>query len=126
MGAFIVIPEANATTWNMLLRILMCIEAKVYGIICFGMGLTLREGNREYFYKQLDRLFPNLKEKYIYSYGNQYMIESPNNRDLIRLFHQKCEDYGILHNNEQIFDYLYAFEEKDNNKQLSIWDWKVN
>ena len=82
MGAFIVIPEANATTWNMLLRILMCIEAKVYGIICFGMGLTLREGNREYFYKQLDRLFPNLKEKYIYSYGNQYMIESPNNKDL--------------------------------------------
>ena len=23
----------------------MCIEAKVYGVICFGMGLTLREGN---------------------------------------------------------------------------------
>lgn len=34
------------------------IEAKVYGVLCFGMGLTLREGRREYFYQQLDHLFP--------------------------------------------------------------------
>ena len=35
-----------------------CIDAKVYGIICFGMGLTLRDGNPEYFYEHLDGLFP--------------------------------------------------------------------
>lgn len=40
-----------------------CIDVKVKGIICFGMGVTLREGNREYFYKQLDYLFPNMKNK---------------------------------------------------------------
>lgn len=33
----------------------------VYGVICFGMGLTLRDENREYFYSQLDKLFPNMK-----------------------------------------------------------------
>lgn len=116
-----ILPFINDTEENISGILNMCIEAKVYGIICFGMGLTLREGNREYFYEQLDRCFPNLKEKYIRSYGNQYMIESPSGRHLMSFFHQKCEENGILHNNEQIFEYLHLFEEK-NNRQLSIWD----
>ena len=65
-----VLPFINDTRENISGLIDMCIEAKVKGIICFGMGLTLREGNREYFYKNLDRLFPGIKEKYIRSYGN--------------------------------------------------------
>ena len=89
------------------------------------MGVTLREGNREYFYEQLDRLFPGLKGKYIRAYGNQYMIESSNNKELMRLFHRKCEENGIVHDNEQIFHYLHSFEEKNNPTQLSIWDWNV-
>lgn len=62
----------------------MCIEAKVYGVVCFGMGLTLCEGNIEYLYEQLDRLFPHLKEKYMQIYGNRYMVESLNGKHLIR------------------------------------------
>lgn len=120
-----VLPFINDTEDNISGIIDMCVKAKVYGIICFGMGLTLREGNREYFYEQLDRMFPCLKEKYIRTYGNQYMIESPNSRALMRLFHRKCEENGIVHNNEKIFDYLHAFEEKESNKQLSILDWEV-
>lgn len=120
-----ILPFINDTEENISGILDMCIEAKVYGVICFGMGLTLREGNREYFYKQLDRLFPNLKEKYIRTYGNQYMIESPNSRKLMRLFHQKCEENGIVHSNKQIFEYLYTFQEKDNNRQLNIWDWQA-
>ena len=90
----------------------MCIEAKVYGVLCFGMGLTLREGNREYFYQRLDKFFPQLKEKYIQTYGNQYVVESPNNERLMELFYKKCSENGIVHNNEQIFQYLHTFEEK--------------
>ena len=78
-----------------------CIEAKVYGIVCFGMGLTLREGNREYFYEQLDKLFPHMKEKYIKTYGMQYEIDSPNSLHLMKLFHQLCEENGIIHNNKK-------------------------
>ena len=74
-----ILPFINDTEDNISGVLDMCIEAKVYGIICFGMGLTLREGNREYFYEQLDCLFPGLKEKYIRTYGNQYIIDSPNN-----------------------------------------------
>lgn len=73
------------------------------------MGLTLREGNREYFYSQLDRLFPHMKEKYICTYGMQYQLSSPKHNGLMKLFHQICEDSGIMHDNSKIFEYLYSF-----------------
>ena len=117
-----ILPFINDTKENISGILDLCIEAKVYGIICFGMGLTLREGNREYFYDQLDRLFPGLKAKYIQMYGNQYIIGSPENDRLMKLFHQKCFKNGILHNNEQIFQYLHTFEEKNAAEQLSLWN----
>lgn len=116
-----ILPFINDTEDNISGILDMCIEAKVYGVICFGMGLTLREGNREYFYEQLDRRFPQMKEKYIRTYGNQYMIESPKNRRLMRLFCQKCDEGGIVHNNEKIFEYLHTFEEKGVAEQLNLW-----
>ena len=117
-----ILPFINDTEENISGILDMCAEAKVYGVICFGMGLTLREGNREYFYELLDRLFPGLKEQYIRTYGDQYMIESGNSQKLMRLFHRKCEKYGIVHDNDRIFRYLSAFEEKDDGGQISIWD----
>lgn len=120
-----ILPFINDTEDNISSILDMCIEAKVSGIICFGMGLTLRDGNREYFYNQLDRLFPQLKQKYMRTYGNQYMIESANSKYLMHLFHQKCKENGIMHNNEQIFDFLNKFDEKDAYKQLSLLDYKI-
>ena len=86
------------------------------------MGLTLREGNREYFYNQLDRLFPHLKDKYIRTYGMQYQLNSPKNNALMKMFHQMCEDSGIIHDNQKIFEYLYRFEEKNAPVQLNLFD----
>lgn len=120
-----ILPFINDTEDNISGILDMCIEAKVYGVICFGMGLTLREGNRAYFYEQLDKAFPGQKEKYIRTYGNQYMVESKNNKGLMQLFHRKCEKNGMIHNNEQIFHDMHAFEEKENNRQLSIWEFGV-
>lgn len=117
-----ILPFINDTEDNISGILDMCIAAKVYGIICFGMGLTLRDGNREYFYERLDNLFPQLKEKYMRIYGNQYMIESPYSNQLMSLFYQKCNNAGIVHNNERIFQYLCTFEEKDVARQLSLWD----
>lgn len=119
-----ILPFLNDTAENICGIVDMCAEAKVYGMICFGMGLTLREGNREYFYSQLDRLFPGVKEKYIRTYGNRYVVESPDGRRLMQLFERKCEESGIVHDNERIFRYLHEFEEKNAGRQLSLWDWK--
>lgn len=117
-----ILPFLNDTEDNISGILEMCAQAKVYGIICYSMGLTLREGNREYFYEQLDRLFPGMKEKYIRNYGNQYMIDSPNNNQLMKMFHRKCSENGMVHNNDQIFSYLHAFEEKNSIKQLSLFE----
>ncbi len=117
-----ILPFINDTEENISGILDLCIEAGVYGVICFGMGLTLREGNREYFYRQLDLSFPRMKEKYIQTYGNQYEINSPNSTALMKLFHQKCNQHGIIHDNGQIFEYLSTFEEKQSDKQLSLFD----
>lgn len=116
-----ILPFINDTQENLLGILELCKEAKVYGIICYGMGLTLREGNREYFYQQLDRLFPKMKERYVHAYGNRYEIESPHNRRLMEIFHRKCGEYGIVHDNGQIFRYLDTFEEKNAGRQLDFW-----
>ena len=117
-----VLPYINDTEDNIRRILDMCVAAKVRGIICFGMGLTLREGNREYFYRQLDKSFPGLKERYIREFGNQYVINSPKSAELMRLFHRTCEQNGIMHDNDLIFEYLSQFEEKNAPQQLSLWD----
>lgn len=116
-----ILPFINDTEENIEKLLRMCAEAKVHGIICFGMGLTLREGNREYFYRQLDRSFPGLKERYVRTYGERYSVESPNSEKLMKLFYAKCREYGIECDNNRIFSYLSEFEEKNADEQLSLW-----
>lgn len=117
-----ILPFINDTRENVSAILDYCIDAGVYGIINFGMGVTMREGNREYFYSQLDRFFPGMKERYIKSYGNRYELASPRNAELLELFHEKCEKHGIVHNNDRIFEYLNTFEPKSGSKQLSLFD----
>ena len=77
-----ILPFINDTEENIRGILDYCIQAKVYGIICFGMGLTLREGNREYFYEKLDEHFTGLKSRYIRTYGNRYELCSPHEAKL--------------------------------------------
>lgn len=53
-------------------------------------GLTLREGQREYFYQQLDKYFPNLKKKYVNRFGNMYNCNSPIANKLYKLLFDSC------------------------------------
>lgn len=117
-----ILPFLNDTRENIEGILESCIDAKVKGILCFNMGLTLRDGNREYFYTQLDRHFPGLKERYIRTYGNRYEINSPRNDELMALYHGICEKNGILHDGNAIFAYLHAFDEQEKNSQISLFD----
>lgn len=107
-----ILPFLNDTEENINGILDCCEQAGVKGVLCFGMGVTLRAGNREYFYQQLDRHFPGLKQQYIRRYGEAYMLSSPRSRELMELFHRRCEQAGILHDNDRIFRYLSEFEEK--------------
>ena len=115
------LPYINDIEENLLGILNYCKEAKVYGIICFGIGVTLRDGNREYFYAQLDKKFPNLKEQYIKEYGNSYIINSKNNTKLMKIFYEFCEKNKIEHNPDKIFGYLNEFEDKTAFEQLSFF-----
>ncbi len=114
-----ILPFINDTEENLRGLLDYCIKAKVHGIICFGFGVTLREGNREHFYAQLDRFFPGVKQKYIQAFGNAYICNSPNNQYLMSVFKEACEKHNILWEPDNVFAYLKAFEEK--NQQLSLF-----
>ena len=88
-----------------------CVEAKIKGIICFGIGMTLREGNREYFYEKLDQFFPGMKERYMRTFGNKYECGSPNYQKLMQMVEGTCEKHGILLHGET-FAYMGEFEAK--------------
>ena len=115
-----VLPFINDTEENLRGILNYCVEAGVRGVLCFGMGLTLRDGNREYFYEQLDRLFPGMKERYMREFGNSYICSSPRNGRLMKLFHRTCEEAGIMHNYDEVFKYLNEFQEKQGGSQLSF------
>lgn len=116
-----ILPFINDTEENLTGILSYCIEAKVYGILCFGIGMTLREGNREYFYQKLDEHFPGLKEKYRKKYGIAYELRSDNNDRLMRLFRETCRENGIIYNTNEIFSYIHEFEDKSENDQLKLF-----
>lgn len=107
-----ILPYINDTRENLEGLLDYCIKAKVQGIICFGMGVTMREGNREYFYNALDRHFPGLKERYQRRYGSAYELTSERNGELMQYFHEVCRKNGMLHTVKECFQYLHEFPEK--------------
>jgi len=62
-----------------------------------SLGMTLRQGNREYYYEQLDVLFPQIKEKHIKRYGLRYINTVPNMKKLWSIFVEECEKLGLLY-----------------------------
>jgi len=114
------LPFINDTEENLRGLLDYCVEADVYGILWWGVGMTLREGNREYFYKNLDKHFPGLKSVYQKKYGLDYIITSDNNEKLMKLFYETCNKHRIVYGNDALFEYMRAFEEK-RGKQIEMF-----
>lgn len=115
-----ILPFINDTEENIREILDYCVRAKVKGIINFDMGVTLRDGNREYFYKKLDEHFPGLKEKYIRMYGNSYQLSSPNIRQLNMIYKSECIKNGIMCDVNECFEYLNKYEDKYGGEQISL------
>jgi DNA repair photolyase len=115
-----ILPFINDTEENIRGILDYCLEAKVHGIICFGMGLTLREGNREYFYKKLDEHFPGMKAQYIKKYNYAYQLPSPHHDKLMSIFRNTCKANGIMYEVDECFNYLHTFEERNKPEQLML------
>lgn len=115
-----ILPFINDTEENLSGLLSLCREAKVRGVITFGLGLTLRDGDRQYFYRQLDRHFPGLKEKYIQTYGNAYELPIPREKELMALLRKTCEEAGIEWRTEKVFEFMNAFDSPAAGEQVSF------
>ena len=107
-----VLPYLTDTEENLRPILEACAETGVRGIVSFGMGMTLRDGSREYYYAALDRHFPGLKERYIRRYGSAYEVPSPRSGALTAYFRDFCAAHGILSAPEDCFAFLEEFPER--------------
>ena len=114
-----ILPFINDTEENIRAILNECVRLEVKGIVCFDMGVTLRDGDREYFYAALDRHFPGMKQKYIQTYRNAYMLPSPDSAALMKIFRDVCKEHDILYKPDDCFRYLNEFPEK--NEQLTLF-----
>lgn len=115
-----ILPFINDTEENLRGLLDYCFDAGVRGILCFGIGMTLREGDREYYYAALDRSFPGLKEIYMEKYGLAYEVTSDSHAKLMEIFYRECEKRGIMTDIAKIFAYLHEFPEY-RGEQLSFF-----
>jgi len=116
-----ILPYLNDTEENVRRILEACFDVGVKGILCFGMGMTLRPGSREYYYAKLDEYFPGLSDRYRKEYGSLYEVPSPRAEALYRLFQEACEKRGVLHKPQDVFGYLRAFKEKNEPEQMRLW-----
>ena len=113
-----ILPYINDSEDNINSIINYCIDTNVKGIICFEMGVTLRSGNRQYFYEKLDKHFPGLKNKYIEKFKDSYALPSPNNQKLMKIFKKRTTKHNIMNNNDEIFSYLSHFPQNSIQSKL--------
>ena len=115
-----VLPFINDTEENITSLLNECVRTGVKGVIDFGMGLTLRDGDREYYYAALDKHFPGMKARYIQKYGNAYELPSPKAKELTAVFKRICKNNNILSTPEDCFRFMRELPEK--HTQMSIFD----
>lgn len=116
-----ILPFLNDTEENLEGLLDYCIRAGVYGILCFGFGMTLRQGDREHYYAALERHFPGLKEKYRQKYGYQYEITSDHHGELMAVLRTECRKHGIVCDVGKLFSYFHEFPKDRGYEQLSLF-----
>ena len=100
------LPYINDDLDNLKELLVKCKEVGVKAIIWYGPGMTLRQGNREYYYQKLDQLFPGIKTRYIKEFGNSYQIQSKNSHVLNELFYTFCQENDIISSRDDIYNYI--------------------
>ena len=116
-----ILPYINDTEENIEGIVKACAKRGVYGILSFGIGLTLRDGDRQYYYAKLDQLFPGIKEKYIRRYGLDYELPCENSSRLWNIFSDLCRTYGMETDQKKIFEYLHTYESRLDGEQLTLF-----
>lgn len=83
-----------------------------------AFGVTLRQNQRDWYYRKLDEIFPHLKEKYARQYGNSYECHSPSSNELWQLMKSECDRLGMLY---KMDDIIRAYKKGYSNDQLRLF-----
>lgn len=83
-----------------------------------GMGVTLRDRQRDHFYQALDRDFPGLKERYVKTFGDSYGCGANNAKALYSLFAKTCEALGLLY---KMKDIIHLYQAPYEQEQISFF-----
>lgn len=88
------LPFLTDTEDNIRRIIQMTADAGGRFVVCF-FSMTLRTGNREYYFKALDQKFPGIRDKYTRHYGNAYELVVPEAERLYDVFRDECIKHGL-------------------------------
>ena len=107
-----VLPYITDTKENITQIMDSCIEAGITGVYCPNLTVSLRDGNREYFYQKLDEHFPGLKEKYMKEFNNKNYAISPENDKLLKIIHKKAKQNSIIYKQKELEKQLTTIPKK--------------
>ena len=117
-----ILPYINDTEDNIKGILDYCVEAGVYGIMHSSMGVTFREGSKEYFYEKLDAHFPGMKLRYMENFEETNEYVSPNAEALMKLVKDCCEANNIVYDKEELLRFMREYNNNTMGEQMSIFD----
>jgi len=113
-----ILPFINDTEEN-ILQIVRSAKKSGAKFVYPAMGMTLRSGNREYYYEKLDAFFPGLKDQYIKQYGTRYHCMSPKAKRLWGVVKEECKQIDILSDMQSI---IHIYKSGYQSRQTDMFD----
>ena len=108
-----VLPFIEDTPEN-ILSVVEAAAAHGAAYIIPAFGVSVREGQREHFYQQLDLHFPGVRQQYEQTFGWQYQCPARNQEELARLFYDACKHLGLRTR-------VSSYPPKEDIQQLSLF-----
>lgn len=89
-----ILPFINDNEENITKMVQMAAKHKAAYILA-SMGMTIRDGQREYYYAQLDKSFPGIRSKYMNRFKKQYACGAIDANHLWEVFQSECLKHNI-------------------------------
>ncbi|EGT3617013.1 radical SAM protein [Clostridium perfringens] len=108
-----ILPFINDSEENIINIIRKAYECGAKFVFSYGLGVTLRQNQREYYYNKLREIYGNdeMVKKYVATYGEKYECSSMKSSKLWKVFKEECEKYGLLYKMDDIIkDYKSRYE----------------
>ncbi len=108
-----ILPYINDSIDNIKGILNYCKKTNVKGIVTFGLGLKLEDKNREFFFSNIHKNFPGVKDKYVDQFSDDTNISTPKNITLENIIFKFCLDNNIIYGSDKVFSFIDEFPERE-------------